>query len=271
MAYRDELEAALARAEAAERNLAAVCFIHPQAPAMTKCAGCGRGICDPCTMSALEGGMCARCYAAAHARRRRRQVLLLVGTGAAALGLAAGVVLFLGHHALDSGVAPEVAHQPTKHDLHAWKTRSLEDTLGREPCNQATALDLAAAHNEDGDYAKTIAFADAFEGRCGVVSRLLWNKLYAHEQRGDWQAAAQIATRLIDSEPADSDFWWWRGRAHAELGNQDQAVADFRQSMAEQMNDQALNRFTLLMEKQGRPCEAAFAFRSYVDAYPDDD
>jgi tetratricopeptide (TPR) repeat protein len=271
MAYRDDLEAALRRAEAAERSLAALCFIHPQSPSVTTCAGCDRGICEACTMTALEGGMCPRCFARAQARSRRRQLLGLFGSGTAALALAAGIVFFLGRTAAESSGAAEAARRAQLRDRYSWKTRGLEGVLLREPCNLASALELAVAYNQGGKYENTIAFADNFESECGLAPRLLSAKFFAHEQRGEWLAASQLATRLIENQPGDSDFWWWRGRTQAELGGYDQAAADFRQSMAAHMTDQALVRFTRVMEKQGRPCEAAFAFRSYVDAYPDDE
>src|SRR5262245_40331543 len=71
MAYRDELEAALARAEAAERILRSVCYVHSTVPAAGLCGRCERRLCDTCTIETLEGTRCAACAARAPSRRYR--------------------------------------------------------------------------------------------------------------------------------------------------------------------------------------------------------
>ncbi len=151
------------------------------------------------------------------------------------------------------------------HGKLTGRIQRLREDLAKDGCNKKLALTLAEKLNEANDHAGAIEWVGAFEEKCGAWPRLLWAKTYAHEQSKQWKEAAATATRLVESEPSDSDFWWWRGRAHAEQELLPQAVADFTQSMALRPNGFAAGRWARIAEQDGRPCDGAFALQAYLE------
>lgn len=265
MAYRDELDAALQRAEAAERRLASNCYVHPNAPIAVACMKCQRGICEACTMPALDGAFCSSCFARTAASVQRRQMSILVGVAAGAVGVAALLMLW-------PRQAPLSVSEPNPpKDTHAWRTQAVRDRLAKEPCNRSAALELAENYDEDGEYLKTIAFVDDFSQRCGTWPRLLWTKVAAHEERSEWRKAVDVDTVLIENEPTDGDFWWWRGKALLQLSRIDEAAADFRQMTILSSSSDAFAWFVKAQEQRGRPCDAAFALRRWSTTLSEDE
>lgn len=151
-----------------------------------------------------------------------------------------------------------------KHGEYGLKVQFVRGQLEKKRCDKKTALELTKWLNKAGDFEGTAAHVSAFEQECGAWHRLLWAAAYAHEQAGKWDEAAAVDTRLIEDDPADSDFWWWRGRAHAEAGKRAFAEADFRQSMANKANGFSAFRFSKYLGDE-KPCEAAFAVQWYME------
>src|SRR5262249_51896631 len=133
------------------------------------------------------------------------------------------------------------------------------DTLAKEPCSRPAAATLAKELNRLGDHAGNLAFTPGFQARCGAYPYLLWTNVYAHEQRGEWRAAADVAGALIADDPTDADFWWWRGSDVARLGELDQAAADYTQSLARRASLDIAWRLSEIAAKLGRTCDGAFA------------
>jgi hypothetical protein len=94
MPFRDELGAALSRAEAAETSLRSHCYVHPDQPADGVCVRCDRGICLDCKREPDEGLNCPRCLSRARAAHNRRFLLVLLV--ATALTVAYVTFKFLG-------------------------------------------------------------------------------------------------------------------------------------------------------------------------------
>jgi hypothetical protein len=107
-------------------------------------------------------------------------------------------------------------------------------------------------------------------GRCGVVDVVPWRITYMHQVRHEWAAAALTSTFLLDEQPRDSDFWWWRGEAFAYAGHPWSALADYRQSLANSDDAQAggfaIARITPPAQAIGGRCEGARAWHFYVRA-----
>jgi predicted aspartyl protease len=265
MAYRDDLEAAIRRAEDAERKLAQACYLHPEAKAASVCATCARGICEACTMAALEGNYCPSCFGRMRGSQLRRQTAILVVSGTALTAAAVLIVTLLSRSdAVDAPVPPR--HDSYDYSKHTVKIARLTEQLAKDPCNRSLTLQLADTYNLDSDYSKTVALVDDFGKRCGPWPRLLWPAVGAHERRAEWQPAVELATVLIENEPTDPDFWWWRGRDLAEQGRLVEAAADLHASMGARPNGFAAGLLGKGAQKLGRPCEGAFAYRLLIEA-----
>lgn len=155
-------------------------------------------------------------------------------------------------------------------DAARVEARLLEATLDNLPCQQRSALALADRMNREGRFDAALALVARYHQKCGPWPRLLWVSMYAHQQKGAWKEAAQVGTQLIDDEPLDSDYWWWRAEAYSKLGNYEQAAADYHQSMANRPNGFAAGRYAKWVDSQlQRPCEGAFALGYWMDRRPD--
>lgn len=148
--------------------------------------------------------------------------------------------------------------------------RQLEVAIGELGCEKRRVLQLGDRLNREDRYADAIELVKRYEEKCGAWPRLLWVSLYAHQQRTGWQEVTALATRLIDDAPSDSDFWWWRGEAFAELGQYEQAAADYHQSIAQEPNGFAAGRYAQWVDAElKRPCEGAFAPGYWMDLRPE--
>lgn len=256
MAYRDELEAALARAEAAERLLRSVCYVHATDPATGLCGRCERRLCDACTVETLEGTRCTACAARAPSRRYRPWIAA-AGISTVVMGGLVAVLAIGGRRSGDDRAPGEPTTSGVRKTTY-W-AEAARDSLAKEPCSRPAAATLAKELNRLGDHAGNLAFTKDFQARCGAYSYLLWTNVYAHEQRGEWRAAADVAGVLVADDPTDADFWWWRGNDVAHLGDLDQAAADYAQSLARRASLDVAWRLSDIADKLGRPCESAFA------------
>ena len=163
---------------------------------------------------------------------------------------------------------PELDQPKFDYGKYGLQIDNLRATRKKNPCAKRVAIDLGEKLNAAGDYHGAILLVDEFHKECGTYPRLLWVKVYAHEQLGQWSEAAELSTQLIADKPYDSDFWWWRGKAHAEGGNELQAKADFRQSIAAKPNKFAAARYAQYFGDHD-PCEAAFALSFYAEQRPE--
>jgi aspartyl protease family protein len=250
--------------------MSAICQVHEDGPVAT-CSGCKRPVCAFCATPSQEGPVCWLCQVVARKARGRKQAAIVGGVVAVGVG---GLVAFgmMGSKsdakqddvakALAMAPPPQAAPAPYHHAPN--QIRVLRDDLKKEPCNRRAALDLAELLNENEAFGETIELDEGFVAKCGAFPRLLWTDVYAHEQRSEWAQAATAATTLIEDDPTDSDFWWWRGQDRMEEGKLDLAGADFRQSMAEGGHEFAAFRFIPVAEKLKTPCEAAFALRQFI-------
>jgi len=148
--------------------------------------------------------------------------------------------------------------------------RNLEATLGELGCDQKRTLSFGDRMNREQRYEAAVRLVKQHEEKCGPWRRLLWVSLYANQQRGAWKEVTQHATRLIEEDPDDSDYWWWRGEAFAKLGEHEQAAADYHQSIANLPNGFAAGRYARWVDQSlKRPCEGAFALGYWMDLRPD--
>jgi tetratricopeptide (TPR) repeat protein len=159
----------------------------------------------------------------------------------------------------------EPAPKPVKRQNHEpapdWgkysgKIRSLIAALKTYPCDRTKALELSQQLLRAGDNRGVLTHDEAFFAACGDMPRLRWDMYEAHKNLSEWDLAIAEATKLIEYDRTDPDYWWWRGRAHANKGDLEAAVANFRQSV--ELCPRCTGAWDLAdaLEKLGRPCEA---------------
>jgi hypothetical protein len=152
------------------------------------------------------------------------------------------------------------------HGKFASSIKAARESLEKTPCDKRQAQMLGDYLNRADDHKGAIAWVDAFDAKCEKWPRLWWVKQYACEQLEDWACASKVGTALIENNPHDSDFWWWRGRAEAHLGHHDQAKSDFLQSMANKPTGfPAFQLQTFAEEKLKRPCDGALLIQWWTE------
>lgn len=239
------------------------CYAHPGVAATGTCDACQTPICMRCTKGTLDGFMCPPC---AHKRYGRRKLV----TGLKVAGLTAGVV-----------AVAVVAVVLTAHGNDVPKTKvppprdpdpviaSLLADRDVAPCDRRVIRNLCDALGKADRYAEVIDAASGFFARCGPFPRLEWSVVYALQQLGRYAEATKHETVIIEDDPFDSDYWWWRGEDRARARQPALALADYRQSIANSETSRAAGypgvRVLDVVEGAGRPCEGWRAMR-YLDA-----
>jgi hypothetical protein len=269
MAYRDDLQAALDRAEQAEHQLHSLCLLHGDRPAAGVCGACGRGVCEDCLMSAPGATYCPMCFG----KRRRRVGWWIVPLAVVLAGAGAVTVYRL----MNREPEPEPVLQLSPQGAIAhMKQQRLKD-----PCDKDLALDLAE-HELKAEPAEVIALTADYEKTCGPFVNLRWRKVKALEAMGAWGDALEEDNRLIAQDPTDFNVWSWRGHARAEREEWEPAAADRRQAMvlwrglvdehgyprASGAQRESVVKFAETEMRLGRRCEAAFALRGMYDGLP---
>jgi predicted aspartyl protease len=259
MTYRDELRAALDRAEAAERRLEAVCAVHPQAPVAAACALCEKHLCTACVMMSIAGTFCGACFVKERQRELRRRLLVVTAGVGAIVASVLGAIWFW--RPAPPVIMPPamVAPAPSPEQRRAAYRVVLAERLAKDACNQPLALELAEANNNAGEFAATLQLIGEFQSRCGSFTRLLWAAYVAHQSRGEQDDAALVASELIVTQPHDADYWWWRGDALAAGDRKLEASVDYRQAIALGAHRIAPWQLSEIAEGLGIPCEGANA------------
>jgi Aspartyl protease len=152
------------------------------------------------------------------------------------------------------------------HGKFASSIQAARDSLAKVPCDKKLSLQLGDYLNRAMDHKGAIAWVDEFEAKCEKWPRLTWVKHYACKQLEDWACATAVGTALIENDPTDSDYWWWRGETQAKSGKHVQAKADFLQSMANKPTGFPANRMAQFAEeKLARPCDGALLIQWWID------
>ena len=238
------------------------CHAHPGAPAVSRCLACLKPLCSECLSFDAYRPACATCGARQRAQRRRRTwIFAAVGMFALCAGTAAlvGGVLFY-----------EPPPPPFDYGRFGEDVRRLQSQLSQEPCDRAKIVELCDTMAKAGDYRGALVRAEAFFGACGNHDRLRWITYESHKRLGEWQAALDDATKLIESSPNDKDFWWWRGIVYEELNRLEEAAADYEKAIdAEPRLTNIPFNLATIYEKLGRHCDADRVITNYLKHYPE--
>ncbi|MCU1282365.1 MAG: hypothetical protein JWM53_5911 [bacterium] len=231
------------------------CYKHAAAAMAAQCERCARPLCDPCVVYDVSSPHCIDCARTARRRRSLAAAAKIAGT----LAVVAGGIVF-------------VATRPHPFDYGADAARimQLRNKVEHERCDKYATLDYDEALVAAGDERRALADADDYFVRCGDWYRLRWVTYGAHEHLGEHAQAAAEATRLMQHDPTDHDYPWWRGMAYEEMGRTDDAIADYRRTieLAPAVDRIPFNLATLL-EAKGQLCEARQPILQFVRHHPE--
>ena len=232
----------------------AACYKHAAAPMAATCQRCGRSLCDPCIVYDLSSAHCFDCARAA----RRRRSLLAAAKIAAVLAVVAGGIVF-------------VATRPSRFDYGADGPHivQLHNRVAGERCDKHATLEYDEALLAAGDARGALADTKAYFGQCGDWYRLRWVTYSAHEALGEHAAAAAEAGKLIEHDATDYDYPWWRAVAYEQMGRIDEAIVDYRRSLAlEPELDRIPFNLANLLEQKGEYCAAREPIVQFVRSHP---
>ncbi len=231
----------------------AKCAHHPIEDADRTCWKCDKGICESC-FRASRRSLCADC---ARSRRRGRFVNIAALTVLGA-GLAAGAAWRLASEAKNA-----------RYGEHAARILALQDQLQKEPCDAAAAIEVAELLIDAGVSREVLPMATAYRVRCGRQEQLLWKEYGAAKRTGNWEKAIAVTTDLIEHNPADKDYWWWRGIVYEQREELDKALADYKQTLAIRPDISSIPfNVADVYERLKRPCDAALAIEQFIYWHP---
>ncbi len=101
--------------------------------------------------------------------------------------------------------------------------------LSREPCYRDAILGLSDALLDAGYPRESATSLLAFAGRCGDKDNdaILTRAYIGFKKISDFSAALQIADQLVNSDPADAQYRYYRGATNEQLRNFSGALTDY--------------------------------------------
>jgi len=248
---------------------APACANHRGVPATGSCIDCLKEICGVCTAVSLEQ-LCTPC---ARARRDRRAMRngIIASVGALAV-VALGVGSWL---ARGSGTGPTLAGQgpagSSSGDAPQVPTQfaALDSELAREPCDRQRAYKLIDGLYHAREPRLTLLRAEAFVRQCGDFTELLPLTYAAHRDLSEWDPAIADVSKLIELQPHEKDYRWWRGQLYEHKGQLERAARDYDQSIVVEPKITNIP-FNLanVYERLGRPCDGIFPLTQFAYFYP---
>ena len=236
----------------------AFCFQRADVEATGACDDCKKPICTKCTKGTLDGFMCPACAQKRYGRRKLLVALKIAGVVVLLVGLAVFGLIVVGKGS-ERGKAPPDAAVADKDPFIA----TLKETRDLAPCDKDTVRKLVLELMEQHRYADAVDDATAYFAKCDEFPKLRSNIIYALHQLGRYGDALKHETTMITRDPYDSDYWWWRGEDHARTDQHEQALADYRQSIANSdgaaYSKAAVGRILDTAGPAGHPCEGVAA------------
>ena len=139
-----------------------------------------------------------------------------------------------------------------------------------ERCDKQATLEYDEALVAAGDVRGALADSDDYFAKCGDWYRLRWVTYAAHEQLGEHAAAADEATKLIAHDPEDHDYPWWRAVAYEEMGRLDDAIRDYRRTLAlEPGSIASRSTWRACSRRKGKFCAAREPILQFVGFHPE--
>lgn len=216
-----------------------------------------------CTKGTLDGFMCPPCAHKRYGRAKLITGLKVAGLASVVIALAIGGLVLVGHgnrttpppKKVERDRDPVIAALLTERDLAPCDKR-----LIRKLCDELGRADR---------YGDVVDQASSFFAKCGPFPRLEWSVVYALQQLGRYTEAVKHETVIIEDDPFDSDYWWWRGEDRARSNQPALALADYRQSFANSDNASAgkfaAARVLDVAGPASRGCDGVWALRYFRD------
>jgi hypothetical protein len=244
----------------------AFCFAHANVEATGTCDDCKKPICTKCTKGTLDGFMCPPCAQKRYGRRKLVTALKVGGVVVGLVGLAVFGLIVVGKGS-EKGKPPPDAALADKDPFIA----TLKETRDLAPCDKEAVRKLVLELMELHRYADAVDAGTAYFAKCDEFPRLRSNLIYALHQLGRYAEALKHETAMIERDPYDSDYWWWRGEDQSRTDAHEQALADYRQSIANSdganYSKAAVSRILDTAGPAGRPCEGVAAIRYFEVAH----
>ncbi len=233
------------------------CFAHATVEATGTCDDCKKPICTRCTKGTLDGFMCPPC---AQKRYGRQKLMVWVKIGAVTaliVGLGVFGLMVVGKGSQRSSKAVDAGGEKDPY------IQTLRETRDLAPCDKEAVRKLVLELMELKRYGDAVDDATAYFAKCEDFPRLRSNVIYALHQLGRYAEAIKHETALIERDPFDSDYWWWRAEDLARGNEHAKALADYRQSIAN-ADGAGGSRFAIARildtaGPAGQPCEAVAA------------
>lgn len=231
------------------------CDAHPAKAKAATCFECMRSLCVVCVRIDGVHDYCKDCFERRTTKRQRRRTLVVGIVTTAVLALVVWTWLF---------------GNPLRFGADTFAVRDLAAAVEREPCQKAKVLELAETYLRLGAPRECLALTDGYLSKCGEWPRLRWARFTAHKRLSEYEKAVEEATKLIDSEPYDHDYWWWRAQANEEAGKLEAAADDYRQALIIQpkLTNIPFN-LAAVYERLGRPCDAIWPVEQFLSAHPE--
>jgi len=241
------------------------CKNHPSVEFEDRCSECMEPICSGCLVQFKMQPLCPSC---AKTKRRNQKIVRAVG-----ILVALSVVGGLGYLAVDSYLdyLEKEAQAPSfDYGRFSDEIETLQSQLEQESCDRSKIVNLVKAYYKAGDYRSAIDRSNAFIDECGKHSRLLWTVYESHKKLSEWEQAADVATRLIEEDRYDKDFWWWRGYVYEQMEQWQKAAHDYRQSLSLVPRLRSIP-FNLadVYEKMEEPCRAILPLERFLHYHPE--
>ncbi len=185
----------------------------------------------------------------------------------AVLGGGVGAVTWMGTRPRPPPPAPP---PPPKYGSFTAQVEQTRKLLEQEPCDRKAVLKLSEVLLKGDAPRETIGVVDEFVAKCGPYERLLWEKFSAHKRLTENDQAIAVATTLMEQDPMDVDYPWWRGELLGAQGKVEEAVADYRLSLSLLPRARSIPfMLTDALFKAGRPCEAIEPMNLFLHFHPD--
>ncbi len=246
------------------------CSVHADAPSVGRCESCHRPTCTDCMSSAHVLLTCTACAALKRGAATRRRNLMIIAVIPLLIGVGVGGWQLVSMLSPEAQAARKVAERAVvEQAAAAAEADLLLADLRKVPCSrQALIPGLEKLLNANRSEL-VLSEVKRFEKDCGPWSRAWWAEYGAYEQRGEFAAAADVASKLIADDPDDRDFWWWRARAHFNAGAYEKAEPDFRR--VRELCPECLAGWATAdtLEKLNRPCDAIAPLVQSLVMHPD--
>jgi hypothetical protein len=212
----------------------------------------------------------------AHGRAGIRWPLVAVALGIALVGGGLAVIALTHREPVKEQPGGETSHagggatMPTERQ----KEQGVADVGAAgdvEGCDHEAVRRIMKRLRDDGEHARALGRAAAYEERCPVNTLMRWMVYDSSKELGRYDEALKIAAALRANEPSDHDYWEWHADMAWKLDLDLEAANDHRHMFAlarvERPDgehgagiDGAIN-FAQLASAIGRPCDGAFALR----------